>query len=412
MKNLLTILFFVAMLSISNAQSGSLVIVGGALESGNEAVYQKFIELATNDGKQKIGIIPAASGSPVTNAESFKQILMSYQVKAENIDIIPLAWLDDAKTQDVDETTWRKNADSDETVKQIESCTAIWFIGGDQMNITQLLVREDKTHTKSLNAIRKVFENGGVIGGTSAGAAIMSEEMICGGTSMGALINGISGTYTETEKDDYTAICLDKGLGFFPHGIVDQHFDKRARIGRLIVAANQFKEKYTIAIGINENSACIYHAADSTLEFIGGATLIDISQMIASPSKKMYKNVLINYLSDGDTYNIRTKEIKTPNWKKATVGNEYYNSEEKIRGGILSPGNTFYDLLTAGLLDNKALQEVKSYSFGEGGKGFEIKLIETPNSAAFWGQNQKGEERYTVKNVIMNIVPVKIKVKY
>lgn len=410
-KNGLFIVLILSFVSVF-AQKGNLVVVGGALQSGNADIYNKFIGLSEYDGKQKIGIIPAASGLPSKNGNKFKKNLINYGVSEENIVILPLSLIDDETTPLLDESNWIENANDDKVVEQIENCTAIWFIGGDQMRITQLLLNKNKKPTKALSAIWNLYEQGGVIGGTSAGAAIMSKEMICGGTSMGALFKGVLGEYTSEEKDDYNAICLDKGLGFFPHGIVDQHFDKRARIGRLLVSAIHFKTKYPIAIGVNENSAFVYYASEKKLEFFGGVTFLDISKAKTYKNQKNYSNIEISYFSDGDVYDLNTDTCTVQEWKKATVGNEYYNSTEKVRGGVLSGGNTFFDLLTAGLMDNKALKSVKSYSFDDSGNGFEINLTQTNNSKAFWGRNKKGEECYNVQKVVMDIVPVKIKIEY
>ena len=74
--------------------------------------------------------------------------------------------------------------------------------------------------------------------------------MIVSGTSMRALVEGSC-----ENPGDEDGFRLGSGLGFFPFGLVDQHFLHRGRIGRLLAAARQFDEK--VAFGIDENSAMV-----------------------------------------------------------------------------------------------------------------------------------------------------------
>ena len=114
----------------------------------------------------------------------------------------------------------------------------------------------DGKDTVVLKVIRKIYENGAVLGGTSAGAAVMSNPMIASGTSVGALTDGVHilKNFDQDTGDDQ--LFLTTGLGFFTHGIVDQHFLERGRFGRLLVATQYNKTRY--GFGIDENSAMVY----------------------------------------------------------------------------------------------------------------------------------------------------------
>ena len=116
---------------------GSLVIVGGALASGNGDVYKAFVDRA---GTGKIGIIPAASGKPVKYARQFIDDLKAYGVDPSRAEIIPLAVRNDKTTKDVDESKWADRGDDPAVASRILSCSAVWFLGGDQTRITKVLL--------------------------------------------------------------------------------------------------------------------------------------------------------------------------------------------------------------------------------------------------------------------------------
>ncbi|WJV28530.1 Type 1 glutamine amidotransferase-like domain-containing protein [Rossellomorea sp. AcN35-11] len=68
-----------------------------------------------------------------------------------------------------------------EITERIKKLTGIWFVGGDQLKITEALVKKNGKNTKALNEMWNIYRKGAVLGGTSAGAAIMSDVMITGG---------------------------------------------------------------------------------------------------------------------------------------------------------------------------------------------------------------------------------------
>ena len=213
--------------NVENDIKGNLVIVGGALESSNKEVFDKYIELGGGAGKIKVAIIPAASSKPTKYSNDFKNDLVNrYRVKDENVKIIPIAVIDDPTTKDVDESEWIENGNKEEIAATLKDCSAIWFIGGDQSRITKTLLNKDGSNTKSLDELWDIYTKGAVIGGTSAGTAIMSDPMLNGGDSQGALANGIVDMGVDTSKYEVEPAIVARGLGFFKYGIVDQHFNK------------------------------------------------------------------------------------------------------------------------------------------------------------------------------------------
>ncbi|NPV44292.1 MAG: cyanophycinase [Firmicutes bacterium] len=429
MKKLITL--FVAMLLLAsmlgnvfaatpaaNEIKGSLVIVGGALESTNEAVYNKFIELAGGKEKARIAIIPAASSSPSKYANAFKEDLMNYGVSELNIEIIPIAVKDDKKTKDVDESSWAANGSNPEVAEKIRGCTGIWFVGGDQTRITKTLLNEDGSNTIALDAIWEVYKNGGVVGGTSAGAAIMSEIMIAGGNSLGALSKGFTDEYNDMNDQEQGPVYLQKGLGLFPYGIVDQHFDRKARLGRLIVTAYEKGDRDQFAYGVDENTAMIVNNQTETIEVVGsgGVTIVDVSKATkdTASERTLMKNIVISYIEQGDTFHIGTKEFKINPKKLETAGYEYYNVKGPILNtGVLSPNSYWKQFIAFDLVDNVAVEEVKSYLFDDKGKGFELIFRKTEESNGYWAYLNGGtKDYYSVLKVVLDIIPIQVHIKY
>ena len=217
------LLALLALAGPARAEEGTLVIVGGGLEPGNAAVHKAFLNARPADAPA-IVIIPAASGEPQTSADSFAEALVSHGAKANDIAAIRLAMIDDPATEDVDESRWAANAASAEEIvrrlflicekeiAKISKAGAIWFTGGDQSRITALLIGADGRETPMLAAIRQRLREGAVVGGSSAGAAIMSDPMITQGDTLAALLPGSPGE----------PMALGRGLGFVTGALVDQ----------------------------------------------------------------------------------------------------------------------------------------------------------------------------------------------
>jgi len=171
--------------ALSQAQSaGNLVIVGGGLEDDNASVYDQLIALAGGTEKATFAVIPSASGVSVQSYASFRSVLISYGIKPEHIYLINIAMIDDDSTADVNEAEWSNNGNDPGLAALVRSCSAVWFTGGDQSRTIKTLVMPDGSKTPVLEAVWEVFNSGGVIGGSSAGAAIMSEAMIGGATAL------------------------------------------------------------------------------------------------------------------------------------------------------------------------------------------------------------------------------------
>jgi cyanophycinase len=277
------------------------------------------------------------------------------------------------------------------------------------------LVRPDGSKTVVLEAVWEVFRSGGVIGGSSAGAAIMSESMIGGGNSLAALTRGVVTDYQGNDFPDGGGVLMLKGLGFFPYGIVDQHFDARARFGRLAVALMDSTYGCRTGFGIDENTALIYLGSQNLLTVAGasGVTILNRADARISYLHNLpcIENLSVSYLMEDDTCDLTTGKILPAAGKKPTRGNEYNDIPNPGQTGILSGNsNTLCDLITINLMDNRSADTVRNVTFYDDHTGFLVTLIKESGSAGFYTEQPYGTERYTVVNVRMDIKPVQIAV--
>lgn len=416
MRNLKPILFISLMLVLITAfgqqlPKGSLVIVGGGLEPDNKSVFSQLIELSGGAENAVFSVIPSASGVATQTFVYFRSELISYGVKPENIHLIPIAMADDDSTKDINESTWSNNGNDLKLAEIVRKSTCVWFSGGDQLRTIKTLVKPDGSKTPVLEAVWEVFRSGGVVGGTSAGAAIMSEPMIGAGNSMGALQHGVVTDYKGDDFPDSRGVLLTHGLGFFPLGMVDQHFNTRARLARLIMAMMHDQETIKIGFGVDENTALIYNGKLNILKVAGaaGVTVVNTSQATISEVQNLpfIENVMISYLDEGDVYDINSGTIIPAGGKKSTVGHEYYNIANPSQTGMFSGSATnFLSLITISLIDNKAVEKVQNINFTDKESGFLVTLSKTPESKGFY--SEKPVDRYTVTGIRMDIAPVKI----
>lgn len=151
----------------------------------------------------------------------------------------------------------RARADSPRNLELIEAAGALFFTGGDQLKITAEI-----GGTRLAAGIERLHrERGGLVAGTSAGAAVMPDTMLIGGRSKDSLKAG-------------DRLEMAPGLGLLPGCIVDQHFSERGRIGRLVAALG--RHPGALGIGIDENTAILVQD-DRGFEVLGesGVTVLD-----------------------------------------------------------------------------------------------------------------------------------------
>lgn len=191
--------------------SGSLVIVGGGPLP--EAAMTSFLKLAGGE-KAKLVIVPTAST----------------RVDDQSKEELTKRWIDrGVNSATVLHTRDREEANNSEFLAPLKDATGVWFGGGQQSRLA-----EAYQGTGFETAVKDLLKRGGVVGGTSAGAAIQSRVMIASGTK---------------EPN------IKTGLDLLPGAIIDQHFTERNRLPRLRSAVKQHPE--CVGLGIDEGTALI-----------------------------------------------------------------------------------------------------------------------------------------------------------
>lgn len=382
-----------------SSNQGKLLIVGGGLRESNRAIHQAFIQHATReDGSIKIGIIPCASSSPVTTANQWKQSLQNYGVAADCIDIIPLAVKDDPTTSGVDESLWSDRASDPALVQQIHQCSAIWITGGDQTRLSRTLIREDGSDTPLLQALRRQFQEGMLIAGSSAGAAILGDPMIAGGSSDRVWFDTKSAEYHSMKDQEQGGLILAKGFGFFPEGLIDQHFDRKGRFARLLFATLQ-PAGWPIGYGIDEDTALLYQAADNTAQVIGSQHVFRIDSSKKSSTgttNDHYTNIIVDFLANGDAWELETGNHRIHPSKKVTTGAEYMQMELSFVPSPLTPySGGLADALSYLLLDNGKTHTLSLQLAGESGKKLNFAFSKEAESIGYWAALDGQHDSYS-----------------
>lgn len=241
----------VALLAASTAVAqprhprGTLFIVGGGPQP--PALVRQFVDLAGGRGKARIVVFGMASADGEKSGEEYAAGLRQLGADARNV------WVD------------RVQANTDSVAHLLDEATGVWFIGGDQNKLIAAL-----RGTKVDSAMHVRYDAGAVIGGTSAGAAVMSTVMITGDERHpgGARPDTSSGGFMTIARGN---IVVDSGFGFLRDAIVDQHFLRRKRHNRLITVA--LEDAPHLAAGIDESTALIVRP-DGTWRVAGASVVI------------------------------------------------------------------------------------------------------------------------------------------
>ncbi len=382
---------------------GSLVMVGGGLRASNAAIYQEFIARTGETGS--IGIIPLASGKPVESGHKFRDNLIRYGVPAERIHLLPLAYRDDSTTSDVDESTWRRNARNPKLAERLADFTGLWFTGGDQNRITSTLRTESGEETVVLRAIRQLYARGGVIGGTSAGAAMQSEVMILGGTSPFALTEPPRQDYPDMESQENGPLVIGDGLGFFPHGIIDQHFERKARLGRLIAALLGNPAGDRIGFGIDEDTALVYDASTGKTNVIGASNVVLVDARDSKTTPEATTGIRLSLFGNGDRLELPAL-TSTIHSGRTLIREPYLDVPTTNVSSLLTPyGGRLEDALGFLLVDNAATQHFTTRVATPAGATAELRFETDTRSEGFWGYVDGQRDSYSVRQILVSCRP-------
>jgi cyanophycinase len=213
------------------ATRGYLFIVGGGPQS--DEMVQRFVDLAGGK-KAKIVVFAMASSDGKQSGEEKADDLRKLGAEAH-------AYFID-----------QNEANSDSMVKNMEGVTGVWFGGGDQVLLTKALLG-----TRVEKAIHARYEAGAVVGGTSAGAAVMSNPMLTGEERHPGGVRPPSDSSQHFMTIARDNIELVPGFGMIKGVLIDQHFLRRRRHNRFISAVLDTPPHFGAAI--DESTALIVH---------------------------------------------------------------------------------------------------------------------------------------------------------
>ncbi len=198
---------------------GRLRVIGGAEEKECDMdILNRFVELA---GGKEARIVVCSSPS-----EEAEEAADRYREVFERLDVAEVTGAP------INE---RNEADTPELLEAVARATGVFFTGGDQLRLTALIAG-----THFAESIRhRLFQDGIIVAGTSAGAAAMSSVMFIGGISEGSV-----------RRAD---VSLAPGLGLWRDTVVDTHFNQRGRVSRLMTVFAHNPQ--ILGIGIDENTA-------------------------------------------------------------------------------------------------------------------------------------------------------------
>ncbi|TVQ54765.1 MAG: cyanophycinase [Spirulina sp. DLM2.Bin59] len=262
----------------------AILVIGGAEDKvhGREILHTFFHR--SGGSNAVIGIVPSASREPLLVGERYQHIFTDMGAKqAELIDIRD-----------------RAQGENSQYLEYLETCTGIFLTGGDQLRLCGLLAE-----TPFMERIRERVQKQELsLAGTSAGAAVMGHHMIGGGGS--------------GESPNRALVDMTMGLGMIPEVIVDQHFNNRNRMARLMTAIAIHPDR--LGIGIDEDT-CAMFEHDGWMEVIGkgNVTIVDpqtlshTNQLDVSVTDPLSLHSLrVHILCHGDRYHIHQRRPLTP----------------------------------------------------------------------------------------------------
>lgn len=265
--------------------NAAVMVIGGAEDKiHGRLILQTFFQRAGGTDA-RIAIIPSASREPAAIGSRYHDIFEEMGAKAIEV-------IDIREREHGEDPVWQA---------YIEDCTGVFMTGGDQLRLCGLL-----SDTTIMERVRMRAQLGEItLAGTSAGAAVMGQQMIAGGGS--------------GESPNRSLVDMTIGLGIIPEVIVDQHFHNRNRMARLLSAVASSTDK--LGIGIDEDT-CAMFEGNGTFQVIGKGTVTIVDpgdvghtnySSIGPTDPISLHNLRVHILSHGDRFDIYKRKALMPN---------------------------------------------------------------------------------------------------
>lgn len=242
----------------AQSPKGKLFIIGGGNRS--DTLMTHLLSISQLKAKDYIAVLPMSSEEPDSAFIYFKD-----QMKRLTSNPIVMLNFD------------KKTANNQKWTDSLRNAKLIFISGGDQTRFMNIV-----KNTPIKTAIHQAYQNGSTISGTSAGAAVMCENMITGNQKLDSIY---SATFDNIRHNN---LEITEGLGLIKDVIIDQHFLKRSRYNRLLSALVEFPTH--VGIGIDESTAIIVR--NKNIEITGESEVIVVKK--PKGIQKFDKNNLIS----------------------------------------------------------------------------------------------------------------------
>lgn len=261
------------------AGSGAVMLIGGAEDKLNaRLILSRFVKLAGGADADIVVVSTASTLGDVTT-ETYRTIFT--ELGAPHVTGV--------RPED------RAEAESPDIAAALAKATGVFLTGGNQLRLTSIVAG-----TRLASGLHLAHDRGAVIAGTSAGASALAAHMLASGDSGATPRHGI--------------VQLAAGLGLAPEMVVDQHFEQRTRLGRLLSAIAQSPS--LIGIGLDEDTAAIV-STDRQMDVIGrgAVTVVDGSSMqtdayrLRGRRPVMISGVILHSIPSGFVFDLRTRAL-------------------------------------------------------------------------------------------------------
>ncbi len=269
--------------TVAQTPRGSLFIIGGGHRTPE--MMRQFVDLAGGPEKARLVVIPNASADGDTSCRD-----MADEFRALGVRTVDCCLLT------------HEQASDPRSAAQLDGATGIYFTGGDQVLVTKALVGTP-VHRKLL----ELYQAGAVMGGTSAGAALMSKVMITGDEKLN---RDTVNAFVSIRKDNIVTV---EGMGFLTNAIIDQHFVRRKRHNRLISVVLEHPE--LVGVGIDEATAIVVRHGD-LFDVIGSGSVVVYDATHATGIRTDRRGNLsadgltLHILIAGDSYEMHSHTVR------------------------------------------------------------------------------------------------------
>ena len=399
---------------VSEARSGTLILVGGVLRFNQRNVWNRITERAAD-----LVVIAAASDRPKLYGDFARRALQRHGAFAE---VLPLAV--DSAEFGIDQ---RRATSDPALVEKVREAGGVFFVGGAPQRLAKVLFRADGSPTPMGKAVVEEYATGGVIVGGIPGSVGLSTGL----DALGVLARG-----------RVSPAQLHRGLGLATNGwFVDQQAFTTGRLAEILVAMRQLD--FTHGLGIGANTAAVVE--EGQVEVVGdeGVLLIDLSgsrSAAGSAGEFSLAGARLSYLEHGDSFDMATLEIRPAAVK--LDGFEIVPDEEgrqpsgparSVAGDLFAEGRLLHMLRevldgsgheASGLVWNKTVPRPSavpaggrprqrsplavSEDAGSDGRGFRFRFHSVAETFG-WLSVDSGMDRYTILNVGLDISAVRRK---